>query len=84
MGRLREVTAVVVAVGSPAGLVGEAIERLTAHLPTSDHQTECPMGCRRDWPCAGFDAAARDIQSAGLPIGYLVPLDLHSALWPRP
>ncbi|MFC0430968.1 hypothetical protein [Kutzneria buriramensis] len=84
MGWLREVTAMVIATDSPAGRVAEAIEQLTAHLPTPDQPTTCPMCSRQGWPCTGFDAAARHLQAAGVPVGYLVPLDLHPTLWPVP
>ena len=84
MGWLREVTAVVVAIDSPAGRVVEAIEQLTTHLPTPDQPTVCPLCSRQSWPCTGFDTAARHLQISGMPIGCLVPLDLHSTLWPTP
>jgi hypothetical protein len=84
VGWLREVTAVVVAIDSPAGRVVEAIEQLSAHLPAPDQPAVCPLCSRQTWPCGGFDAAARHIQAAGMPIGFLVPLDLHPTLWPTP
>jgi len=84
MGGLREVTAVVVAFDSPLGRVVDAIEQLTTHLPTAEQPAACPVCARRAWPCAEFDAAARHLRTTGVPIGYLVPLDLHPQLWPAP
>ena len=84
MSGLREVTALVVATDSPAGRAAEAIEQLTAHLPTPDYPTTCPLCSRQVWPCTGFHDATRQLQAAQLPIGYLVPLDLHPSLWPAP
>ncbi|GAA0589310.1 hypothetical protein GCM10010174_00180 [Kutzneria viridogrisea] len=84
MGGLREITAVVVAAECPVGGVVEAIEQVTSHLPTANDPEVCPLCPARPWPCSGFDAAAGHIQAAGIPIGYLVPLDLHARLWPPP
>lgn len=74
----------VVALDSPVGRVVDAIEQLTVHLPTPARPSACPLCSWQNWPCAGFDAAARHLQAAGVPIGYLVPLDLHSTLWSAP
>jgi hypothetical protein len=84
MGGLREVIAVVVALDSPLGRVVDAIEQLTAHLPTAEQPATCSLCSRRPWPCTAFDAAARHLQTTGVPIGYLLPLDLHPQLWPAP
>lgn len=84
MGWLREVAAVVVAIDSPVGRVIEAVDQLTTHLPGPDEPTVCALCTAQTWPCTGFDAAARRLQTTGMAIGYLVPLDLHSTLWPAP
>jgi hypothetical protein len=84
VGRLREVTALVVATDSPIGGVVDAIEQLTTHLPATEQPGMCPLCPRQAWPCTRFDDAARHLQANGVPIGYLIPLDLHPELWPAP
>jgi hypothetical protein len=79
---VREIVAVVIAVDSPTGRLAEAINDLTAHLPSPTDPTQCPMCSARFWPCGGFDAAAYRVQAAGLRVADLVPLDLHPRLWP--
>jgi hypothetical protein len=82
-GDIRDVLAVVVAADSPAGRLAEAINDLTAHLPTPDEPDVCPMCSGKFWPCAGFDGAAHRVHTARLRVGDLVPLDLHPRLWPQ-
>ncbi|GAB3902233.1 hypothetical protein ACFQ1S_05640 [Kibdelosporangium lantanae] len=82
MGGLRDITAMVVAAESPIGRVIEAIELLTSHLPPVDQPAVCSLCSPQSWPCPAFDAAAEQIQAGAMPIGYLVPLDLHPRLWP--
>ena len=84
MSRLRAVTAIVVAADSPLGRLVGAIEQLSTHLPTPEQPGTCLFCSMRAWPCASFDAAVRHLQTSGLPIGYLIPLDLHPELWPAP
>ncbi len=82
MGRIREIVAVIVAADSPAGRVAQAIDDMTAHLPTPDEPQACPLCSSQSWPCARFDDAAHHVQAAGMRLGELVPLDLHNRLWP--
>lgn len=82
MGGIREIVAVVVAADSPVGRVAQAIDDMTAHLPPPEKPQVCPLCSAQSWPCARFDGAAHRVRAAGLRVGELVPLDLHSRLWP--
>jgi hypothetical protein len=82
MGGIREIIAVVVAADSPAGRIAQAIDDMTAHLPTPEEPRACPLCSARSWPCARFHEAAHRVQAAGVRVGELVPLDLHARLWP--
>lgn len=78
------IVAVVVAVDSPLGRAVEAVDELTAHLPSSREPQECPLCPNQSWPCPGFHAAARHVHAARLWIAELVPPHLHPRLWPMP
>ncbi|SMD27469.1 hypothetical protein [Kibdelosporangium aridum] len=52
------IIAVVVAVDSPLGRAVEAVDKLTAHLPSPREPQECPLCLEQSWPCHGFYAAA--------------------------
>ncbi|MBP2337286.1 hypothetical protein [Saccharothrix coeruleofusca] len=69
-------------VDSPLGRVGVAVDELAAHLPMPGTQTRCPLCSTMTWPCASFLDAARHLHDGGVPVGLLVPLDLHPVLWP--
>ncbi len=76
------IIAVVVAVDSPLGRAVEAVDKLTAHLPSPREPQECPLCLEQSWPCHGFYAAALHIHAARLWIAELVPPHLHPRLWP--
>ncbi|MGM1058535.1 hypothetical protein [Saccharothrix sp. Mg75] len=78
----RDVVAVVVAVDSPVGRVATAIDELTTHLPSTGQQLFCPICSARSWPCPPFHDAAHLVIAAGVRLADLVPVDLHSRLWP--
>jgi hypothetical protein len=62
--------------------LGRAVDAVTAHLPPPDSHARCAVCRNQPWPCEPFDTAARDLTALDLPVGYLVPLDLHPVLWP--
>ncbi|GAB2994189.1 hypothetical protein [Saccharothrix stipae] len=78
----RAVVALTVAADSPVGRAGCAVEAVTTHLPPPDDPGRCAVCRNPPWPCDPFDTAARDLAALGIPVGYLVPLDLHPVLWP--
>lgn len=78
------IVAVVVAVDSPLGRAVEAVDELTAHLPSPRGPQECPLCPNQSWPCPGFHAAAHHVHAARLWIAELVPPYLHPRLWPMP
>lgn len=78
----RGVVAIVVAADSPTGRVATAIDDLTAHLPTAGGQSSCLVCSARSWPCPSFHDAAHRVIAAGVRLADLVPVDLHSRLWP--
>jgi hypothetical protein len=82
MDGMREIVAVVVAAGSPAGQLARALDDLAAHLPPSEQQWGCALCCSESWPCSRFHAAAQQIIAARLRLDEFVPLDLHPRLWP--
>jgi hypothetical protein len=84
MGAIREVVAVIVAADSPIGRVAQAVDDVAGHLPPRQEPQACPLCLSQSWPCARFDDAAHRVQTAGLRLGELVPLDLHPRLWPPP
>jgi hypothetical protein len=80
----QEIVAVVVAVDSPLGRAVEAVDELTAHLPSPREPQSCPLCPTQSWPCTAFHTAAHHIHAARLWIGELVPPYLHPRLWPAP
>ncbi|MEV0681709.1 hypothetical protein AB0I60_34825 [Actinosynnema sp. NPDC050436] len=77
----RAVAALVVPADSPLGRAGRHVEVLAGHLPPPSGHRTCVL-CRAPWPCGPWDEAARTLTEDHLPVGYLVPLDLHATLWP--
>lgn len=78
----RAVVALTVAADSPLGRTVKAVDAVTAHLPPPETHVRCAVCRNRSWPCGPFDTAARDLAALGIPVGYLVPLELHPVLWP--
>ncbi|MGM1058371.1 hypothetical protein [Saccharothrix sp. Mg75] len=78
----RAIVALPVAVDSPLGRAGDAVEAVTTHLPPPEEHARCAVCRTLPWPCDPFDTAARDLAVLGIPVGYLVPLELHPVLWP--
>lgn len=78
----RAIVALPVAVNSPLGRAGSAVDAVTAHLPPPADHAPCAMCRDQPWPCGPFDTASRELAALGIPVGYLVPLDLHPVLWP--
>lgn len=81
-GGLREIRAVIVAADSAVGLVVQAIDELSAHLPPEHAPRVCPLCPAERWPCVRFRDAAHNVHTAGVHLGDLVPRDLHPHLWP--
>jgi hypothetical protein len=80
----RQIVAVIVAADSPVGRIAQAIDDMTAHLPSAEKPQACPLCSTHSWPCTRFHNAADRVHAAGLRLGELVPLDLHTRLWPQP
>ncbi|QFZ20510.1 hypothetical protein [Saccharothrix syringae] len=78
----RAIVALPVAANSPLGRAGDAAEAVTTHLPPPEEHARCAVCRTRPWPCDPFDTAVRALAALGIPVGYLVPLDLHPVLWP--
>lgn len=78
----RAIAALTVAADSPLSRAGDAVDAVAAHLPPPEEHARCAVCRNQPWPCGPFDIAARDLAALGIPIGYLVPLDLHPILWP--
>ncbi|GAA1309131.1 hypothetical protein [Saccharothrix xinjiangensis] len=78
----RTVVVLPVTADSPLGRAADPVATVTAHLPPHDSRTRCALCPDRAWPCHLFNAAARDLAALGIPVGYLVPLELHPVLWP--
>ncbi|CCH33004.1 hypothetical protein ABZ816_33370 [Actinosynnema sp. NPDC047251] len=77
----RAVTGLAVPADSPLGRGGRHVETVTGHLPPPAGRGLCAL-CRTPWPCGPWDRAARALEEEHLPVGYLLPLDLHAVLWP--
>lgn len=81
-GQWRGVVALAVAADSPLGRAADAVGVATTHLPPPGEHAQCAVCRDSPWPCGPFDTAARELAALGIPVGYLIPLDLHPVLWP--
>ncbi|WP_257902921.1 hypothetical protein [Saccharothrix obliqua] len=54
----RAIVALAVAVDSPLGRAGGAVDALAAHLPPPEEHARCAVCRDQPWPCGPFDSAA--------------------------